>query len=160
GAPIVVSGDLGFRDTAAWWYWQPTVGRFNVLKYDGDTGLDADDWLPRIQDTIHELGGRLGKIWLPHDAKAKTFQSKHTTVDKFLSGFGAGKVSIVPMTKKSDQISAARTVIQRCAFNRTACEDGIDGLTAWEFSYNEDLGVFSREPLHNWASHPGDAFAY
>jgi phage terminase large subunit len=31
---------------------------------------------------------------------------------------------------------------------------------AWEFEYNEENGVFSREPLHNWASHPSDAFAY
>ena len=36
----------------------------------------------------------------------------------------------------------------------------MDGLIAWEYAYNEDLGVFSREPLHNWASHPADAFAY
>jgi phage terminase large subunit len=31
---------------------------------------------------------------------------------------------------------------------------------AWEFEYNDDTGVFSREPVHNWASHPSDAFAY
>ena len=34
------------------------------------------------------------------------------------------------------------------------------GLIAWEFSYSEENGVFSREPLHNWASHPSDAFSY
>ena len=48
----------------------------------------------------------------------------------------------------------------RCAFNKTQCEDGLDGLRAWEFEYSEENGVFSREPLHNWASHPSDAFAY
>jgi phage terminase large subunit len=31
---------------------------------------------------------------------------------------------------------------------------------AWEFEYNEDTLSFSKEPLHNWASHPSDAFAY
>jgi phage terminase large subunit len=41
-----------------------------------------------------------------------------------------------------------------------ACEDGIDGLAAWEFEYNEENNVFSRDPLHNWASHPSDAFSY
>ena len=73
---------------------------------------------------------------------------------------GAENCAVVPQSKKQDQISAARTVIQRCAFNRTECEAGLDGLTAWEFEYNEENGVFSREPLHNWASHPADAFAY
>jgi len=161
GSGIVVSSDIGFRDTASWWYWQRLQGGFHLLKYDGDSGLDADDWIPRIQDQIVELGAKKPEaIWLPQDAKAKTFQSKRTAMEKFLAAFGAGVVNVVPPTKKSDQISAARSVIGRCAFNKTLCEAGLDGLLAWEFEYNEELGVFSRDPLHNWASHPSDAFAY
>lgn len=159
--PIEVSSDLGFRDTASWWYWQRLAGGYHLLKYEGESGLDADDWIPRIQDNILELGAPgVGKIWLPHDARAKTFQSKHTTVEKFLTAFGAARVGLVPQTKKSDQIGAARAVIGKCAFNATACEAGLDGLSAWEYEFNDDLGVFSKEPLHNWASHPSDAFAY
>ena len=51
-------------------------------------------------------------------------------------------------------------MIDKCAFDRNGCEEGLDGLLAWEFEWNEELNVFSREPLHNWASHPGDGFAY
>lgn len=160
GAPIVVSSDIGFRDTAGWWFWQPQLGGYKVLKYIGESGFDADDWIPQLQKEIEAIGAPLGRIWLPHDARAKTFQSKHTTVDKFLTAFGAGKVAVVPQTKKLDQISAARTVINKCEFDRDGCEDGLDGLRAWEYEYNEETGVFSREPVHNWASHPSDAFAY
>ena len=161
GASIDVSGDIGFRDTASWWYWQRCLGGYSLLGYDGDSGLDANDWIPRIQNTIRDLGiKKLGKIWLPHDAMAKTFQSRHTTVERFLRGFGADRVAVVPQSKKSDQISAARAVVQKCEFHKTRCEAGIDGLLAWEFEWNDDNNVFSREPLHNWASHPADAFAY
>jgi phage terminase large subunit len=160
GAPIEITSDLGFRDTASWWYWQRLPGGFNLLKYEGDSGLDAEDWIPRIQKSITDMGAKLGRIWLPHDARAKTFQSKHTSMERFLAAFGAGKVDVVPQTKKLDQISAARAVITRCAFNRTHCEAGLDGLGAWEYEWNDDTGVFSKEPLHNWASHPSDAFAY
>jgi phage terminase large subunit len=160
GAPIEISSDLGFRDTASWWYWQRLPGGFNLLKYEGDSGLDAEDWIPRIQQSITDMGAKLGKIWLPHDARAKTFQSKHTSMERFLAAFGGGKVDVVPQTKKLDQISAARKVIANCAFNRTQCEAGLDGLGAWEYEWNDDTGVFSKEPLHNWASHPSDAFAY
>lgn len=48
GYTVEVSSDLGFRDTASFWYWQRTMGGFKLLKYEGDTGLDADDWIPRI----------------------------------------------------------------------------------------------------------------
>ena len=157
GAPIEVSSDLGFRDTASWWYWQRKLGGYTLLKYDGDSGLDADDWIPRIKE---QLGNwKLGKIWLPHDARAKTFQSKHSSIEKFLNAF-KGQVDIVAQSKKLDQISAAREVIGRCEFHKDACEDGLDGLRAWEFEWNDDNNVFSKEPLHNWASHPSDAFAY
>jgi len=160
GAPIEVSSDLGFRDTASWWYWQRCLGGYKLLLYEGDSGLDADDWIPRIQKNIVDMKAQLGQIWLPHDARAKTFQSKHSSVEKFLLAFGAGKVGIVPQSKKADQISAAREIIKHCEFHKTLCEDGLDGLTAWEFEWNEELNVFSRDPLHNWASHPSDAFAY
>ena len=160
GSPIIVSSDLGFRDTASWWYWQPVLGGFHILKYDADHGLDADEWIPRIKDELLKIGAPIGKIWLPHDAKVRTFQSRHSSQEKFMSAFGAGKIGIVPTTSKSDQIQAARNVIKACAFHGKNCGPGLDGLRAWEFIYNEDDGVFSREPKHNWASHPSDAFSY
>lgn len=162
GSDLIVSSDLGFRDTCSWWYWQPVAGGFNVLKYDFDHGMDADDWIPRVKDAIHSIGAPMGKvkIWMPQDAKAKTFQSKHTSEERFKKAFGVGNIGIVKGTSKSDQVEAARTVIKTCAFNKDACEDGLDGLRAWEFIYSEDAGVFSREPNHNWASHPSDAYAY
>jgi len=161
GPRIDVSSDLGFRDTASWWYWQRRAGGFAVLEYEGDSGMDADDWIPKIQENVLRLtGGRQAMIWLPTDAKVKTFQSKHSSVEKFLTAFGHDSVAIVPPSKKGDQISAARTVIKRCEFNKTRCDEGLDGLLAWEFEWNDDNNVFSREPLHNWASHPGDAYAY
>ena len=162
GPPIEVSSDIGFRDTSSWWYWQRQLGGFSLLAYDGASGLDADDWIPRVQETIELITGSrtIGKIWLPHDAKTKTWQSKHPSVEKFLIAFGAEHVGIVAQSKKLDQIEAARTLIKRCEFNRERCDAGLDGLLAWEFEWNDDDNVFSREPLHNWASHPGDAFAY
>lgn len=161
GYGLEVSADLGFRDTAGFWYWQRTLGGFRVLMYEGASGLDADDWIPRIQKNAKLLSNeKLAKIWLPHDARAKTFQSKYTTAEKFMDRFGAMKVDLVPQSKKMDQIEAARTIINRCEFHRDLCESGLDGLMAWEYQYNEETQIFSREPLHNWASHPSDAFAY
>jgi phage terminase large subunit len=163
GAPVEISSDIGFRDTASWWFWQRKPGGFALFDYDADNGLDADDWCQRLTERLngHKISrAQLGKIWLPHDAKAKTFQSKHSAVERFLEAFGKDKLGIVPQSKKADQISAARAVIARSEFNKTLCEPGLDGLMAWEFEWNEDNNIFSREPIHNWASHPSDAYAY
>lgn len=160
GPVIEVSSDIGFRDTASWWYWQRRAGGNALLMYEGDSGMDADEWIPRIQQNVRLLGGDGVKVHLPHDSRVKTFQSRHSTVERFLEAFGVASVRVVPISKKTDQITAARTVIKRCEFHKTRCAMGLDGLRAWEFDYNPDTQAFSREPLHNWASHPSDAFAY
>ena len=159
---IVLSCDLGYRDTTAWWYWQAVPGGFNLVDYQQGNGMDAADWIPEVREKIVSIGGSdcLGAIWMPSDAKAKTFQSKYTSMEQFIKAFGADKIKIVPQSTKKDQVEASRTMIKRCAFHRTKCEQGLDGLRAWEFKYSEESGLFSREPNHNWASHPADGFSY
>ena len=153
---IHVSSDIGFRDTATWWFWKPRLGGYDLIDYDEDTGLDADDWAERLKAKNYAYA----KIHLPHDAKVKTFQSKHSTLERFLKVFGAGKVGIVEQSKIADRINAARYILPRCRFDRDRCEAGIEGLRAWSYEYDEETKTFSREPRHDWASHPGDGFSY
>jgi phage terminase large subunit len=160
GRGIEVSSDIGFRDTASFWFWQRKLGGFSLLDYDGDSGLDAQDWIVRLQQRLTERGWPLGKIWLPHDARQKTFQSKHSVIEQFVGAFGLGKCAIVEQSSKLDRINAARTILRRSEFHKTRCEAGLDGLRAWEYEWNPDTLSFSREPLHNWASHPSDAYSY
>ena len=160
GPPIEISSDIGFRDTAAWWFWQRKNAGYSLIGFDCDSGLDAEEWIDRLQERLDDKGWPLGKIWLPHDAKAKTFQTKFTVIEQFLEAFGKGKCKIVPRTSKADRINAARRVIRICEFNLVECEEGVDGLRAWVYEKNPETLVFSKEPLHNWASHPSDGFSY
>ena len=154
--PVEVSSDIGFRDTACWWFWEPRPDGFALVDYDEDSGLDASEWVPRLQ----QRGHRIGKIWLPHDAKAKTFSTRYSAVEQFLDAFGVEKVGIVPQSKKADRINAARIVMPRCHFNRKKCAQGLAGLRSWSFKWDEDRKAFSKDPDHDWASHPGDGFSY
>jgi phage terminase large subunit len=160
GAPIEISSDIGFHDTAAWWFWQPKFGGFSLIDYDEGTGMDAPEWAKRLNEKCEANGYRLGKVWLPHDARGKTFAAQHTAQEWFWKAFGTEKVDIVPMTSKADRINAARTVIGQCEFNQVQCFAGIEALKQWRFKWDEDRKEFSKEPEHDWASHPGDGFSY
>ncbi len=160
GPGIEITSDIGFRDTASFWFWQRKIGGFSLLKYIGESGMEAADWIQRLDRELTAEGWPLALIHLPADAKAKTFATKHTAQQQFGEAFGYGRVRIVPKTSIADRINAARTVIKRCEFHATACEKGLDGLRAWEFEFNPDLQVFTKEPLHNWASHPSDGYSY
>lgn len=160
GEPVYVSSDLGFRDTASWWFWQPRLDGFGLVGYLGRSGMDADDWIEELKDYLTDRGMQLGQIWLPHDARNKTFATKHSAMERFLKAFGPEVMRLVPQTKIADRINAARRVVERCHFDETACADGVSGLESWAFEYDQATRTMSREPEHNWASHPGDAFSY
>ncbi|GAB3773777.1 hypothetical protein GCM10028796_46860 [Ramlibacter monticola] len=153
GARVVLSGDLGYRDAAAFWWWQLGEGGFSLINYDEDTGLDATEWIARIK--AHGID--IAHVYLPHDARAKTMATRHTVIEQFAR---AWPCSIVPRSGLQDRINAARIVIPHCRFNEVACSRGIDALRSWSFRYDEERKVFSAEPDHNWASHGGDGFSY
>lgn len=160
GSPIEISSDIGRRDASSWPFWQPCVGGLRIVDYDKDSGLDADEWCDRLQERIERGGYKLGKIWLPHDAKAKTFSAKHSAVEVFINRFGAQHVAIVPDSSREDRINAARRVVRRTAFHKTRTDKFRDALASWAYVYDEERREFSKEPDHNWASHDGDAFSY
>lgn len=160
GAPICISSDLGFRDTASWWFWQPRLDGFGIVGYLGASGKDADDWIEEIKEYCTRRGFNLGAIWLPHDARNKTFATKHSPLERFLAAFGSRVVHVVPQTKIADRINAARRIVGQCHFDDTACGIGLSGLVSWHFDFDTETKIMSREPVHDWASHPGDAFSY
>ena len=165
GQPIQISADLGRRDTATWWFWQPCVGGYNIVDYDSGFGIDAEEWCERLNKRLSKyklVGNRdaLGVIWLPHDARTKTFSAKESAIEIFLKYFGNKKVDITPMTSIADRINAARVVLPRVRFHETNCKVGLNGLRAWSYAYNDVTKTFGSSPLHDWASHDGDGFSY
>ena len=160
GAPIEISSDIGRRDSSSWWFWQPRVDGFGIVNHVVASGLQAGEWCEKLAKMVKSCGYKLGKIWLPHDAKAKTFSAKDTAIEQFIDYFGFDKIDVTPNSHKSDRINAARTVIEQCHFDSESCDEGIEGLAAWTFEYNEETKDFALEPKHDWASHIGDAFSY
>ena len=156
GSGIVISSDIGFSDTACWWFWQPVPGGFHLVDYIEGNGMDAEEWIEELQRKPWPLEA----IWLPHDARAKTFQSRHSVVEKFLQAFGSDKIKVAPAMRTQDKINAARSVLPRCRFDAGACAQGLLGLREWAFKYDDERKTYSKEPEHNWASHPADAFCY
>lgn len=155
GAGVEVSSDIGFRDTAAWWWWQRKPDGIALLHHDSDSGLDASDWITRLEQSPYPIS----RIWLPHDAKAKTFATKHSALEQFLRAF-PGKVKVLPNMRIADRINAARTIFPLCRFNAETCRSGMAALRAWSYVFDPVRKIFSKEPDHDWASHSSDAFTY
>jgi hypothetical protein len=153
GSRIVVSCDLGYRDAAAFWFWQLKLGGFDLVHYEEGSGLDASEWIDRLKN----CGVPIDHVYLPHDARAKTMATRFTVVEQFAQAF---QCSVVPKTNLQDRINAARSVIPHCNFHIDRCARGLEALRAWAFKWDDERKVFSSEPEHDWASHGSDAFSY
>jgi hypothetical protein len=159
--PLYVSCDIGYRDAAAFWFWQAYTDGFALVDYYEDTGLDASDWIERLA----VLPYKIDTFWLPHDARAKTFQTKHSVVQQFIDAKKSGRlkaenIKLVPQASLQDRINAARSVLPSCRFDAAACAQGLAALREWSFKYDEERRCYSAEPDHNWASHGADGFTY
>lgn len=157
GGGIIVTSDIGFRDTAAFWFWQQQPNRrFALVDYAEDNGLDAEQWI----EELRKKPWQVAKLLLPHDARAKTFQTRHTVVEQFIQSKWAQQVAVVPAMKSADKVNAARSILPRCVFDAAACAPGVLALREWSYKWDDDRRTYSKEPDHNWASHAADAFCY
>lgn len=164
-ALVIAVFDIGFADTAVCWLWQLTPSGFRLIRCIMHTGMEAQDWI----DILLKLPQPPKTVYLPHDAKARTFATKNSAQAQFMA-CRQFNTHIVPRSSIHDRINAARAIMPFCEF----CEgepgvgkpdtgqehSGLEGLQEWQYEWNEELQVYSQNPLHNWASHIGDSFSY
>lgn len=157
--PVIISSDIGYRDTAAWWFWQAQPEGLTLVNYDEWAGNDAEESVDRLGVIGRENGYRYDTIWLPHDAKAKTFATRHPAVDVFRQS-GLAVTRLVPLSKKADYINAGRVVLKTCRFHAVPCARGLAALRDWHYLYNPERKMRSAEPDHTWSSHAAESFSY
>lgn len=157
--PVILSSDIGYRDTAAWWFWQALPDGLTLVDYREGFGMDAEEWVDELRKIGDENGYEYETIWLPHDARTKTFATRHPAVETFRHS-GIAVIRVVPMAKKADYINAARIVLKTCRLNSGYCVKGLAALRDWHYIYDEERKMRSAEPDHTWSSHASTSFCY
>lgn len=153
--PVDTFWDLGFGDNVSIWFAQSIGLEFRLIDFISDNLKDIPFYLKELAQKPYVYGTH----FLPHDAKAKTLAAGGRSVQQQIAT-GGRRVQIVPGLSVADGIAAARTIFNRCWFDQERCGDGVQALKNYRYEFDENLGTFKREPLHDWASHPADAFRY
>lgn len=151
--PVYVAGDLGFTDSCAWWVWQKVAGGFKVVDYyeaDGQPISHYIDWIKSL--------GQVEKVYLPHDARAKSLQTGRSIIEVFL--YNGIYPDIVPKMALQDSIEAARQILPFCWFNEEKTYEGLEHLRAYSRTWDEKTSSFKDRPNHDSHSHAADAFRY
>lgn len=146
--------DLGYTDSCSWWGWQTTPDGYRVVDF-----YEADSQpIAHYIDWVKNRPYKVGTVWLPHDAKAKSLQTGKSIIEQFLQ---AGIVPrLVPELSLQDGIEAARLVIDKCWFDEAATYEGVEHLRAYQREWDERTQTYRNRPRHDQHSHASDAFRY
>lgn len=154
GVPVQTFWDLGVDDSTSIWFVQQIGFEFHLIDYLEGTGQGLPYYLKALQDRPYLYS----KHHLPHDARARELGTGKS-IEELMRA--AGKpVVIVPMLSVADGINAGRAIMDRCYFDADRCADGLQGLRHYRYGDVEERGVKTKQPIHDWASHPADAYRY
>ncbi|ANL71163.1 phage terminase large subunit-like protein [Rhizobium phaseoli] len=162
GYPVHTISDIGMDDANSVWLFQVLPGRVRMIGYFEHTGTGMDGMLDELERRARDNGYVYGVHNMPHDIKVREWtRGGMTRIEIMLTEVrarGLGTVRKVERAYVHDRINGTRRILAKVEFDQAGCADGIKCLRNYRKDWDEDLGVFRDEPLHNWASHGADAF--
>jgi hypothetical protein len=174
--PVNTFWDFGVNDSNAIWFHQLVGIQHRWFYYIQGTGKGLRHWYIDVCEKHRKRHGyRWGRHYLPHDAEAEMQGEVVTTKKKILEGLGmgsgeGGEIKVVPRVATISQgIEITRKALEgnHWFYDHIPNEDegddmgagmGIKCLDGYQYVWDEKRGMWSAEPLHNWASHGSDAW--
>lgn len=144
---LVYTGwDLGVDDETAIWFIQRVGREFHAIDFYQNSG----EGFKHYRDVCEEKGYSYGGHLFPHDARAKEISTGTSREEVLIELFGADMVTVVPMSKVEDGITAVRGLLPVMWFDQAKTLEGFTALKNYQ-------KTAAGRPKHDWASHPADA---
>jgi len=158
GVPVNRAWDLGVTDDTSVWFYQAQGGQIVILDHMVSSNAGVEYYWDEINARYEARGWIHGTDYVPHDAKVKEWGSGRTRVET-MSALGLNPM-LVPLSTIEDGINAVRRLLPLCVFHPRCEEGGISALEQYQREWDDDNKCFKKTALHNWCSHPADAFRY
>ncbi len=181
--PVFTAWDLGYNDDTSIWFYQVIGGRVRVIDYYYASGQGVAHYAgqligreveltisshrvtaeygPELPEAAHRKAYVYGRHNLPHDAEQRRVEAAGKSIrDQLAAVVEHRTINIVPNESLETGIQAVRAMLPVVSMDADRCEDGIEALRQYQREWDEERKVFAARPLHNWCSHPADAFRY
>lgn len=147
--------DLGVDDATAIWFVQRLNREVRIIDYYEMSG----EGLAHFAKVLKDKDYRYSYHVLPHDV-AVTELGTGKSRKEVAESMGIKPITVAPRLEVADGIEAVRNMLSRCYFDEEKCSEGVKALKNYRKHWNEDMGVWSSKPRHDWSSHASDAFRY
>ena len=157
--PVHTAWDLGMGDATAIWSFQALPsGSFHFIDYYENNGESLEHYAKYLKKQQQEKDFIFGTHFLPHDAANRELIAG---IDRIMALRDLGiNATVVKKASVDEGIQALRSLLNRCYFDATNCEQGIKCLDFYCKKYNEAMKIYYDTPLHNRWSHGADAARY
>lgn len=156
-APLNTFWDIGIDDFTAIWVHQQVGTAHHFIGYHEGSGEPLQHYWNLLKERHLKPGFAFGTHYLPHDAAKRDPKDGKTYADE-AEKLGMRPIRVVPATDLLKGIQATRDGIAISRFDEVACAEGIKRLSKYRRAWNERLGCFQSQPLHDDNSHGADAF--
>lgn len=146
--------DLGWGDSTTCWMFQVIAQEFRFIDYLEGTGRDIGSYLKDLKERPYGWGAD----YMPWDAASTGQLATGKSIEQIMRASGRKHVVVVKQNLVHVGIDAARRLMPKCWFDIEQCADGVQALRHYRYGTIAALGTPTREPLHDWASHPADGF--
>lgn len=152
--PVLTAWDLGQADFSSIFFYQiPPSGEIKIIDYWEATDTPID----QIAQILTAKGYTYGSHIWPSDARARgrggiTFEQQARGVN--LQGIVLEQHGLL------DGINLVRTKLSQMWFDQEKCKVALEHLEKYKKKWNNVMGGFTSEPLHDEHSHCCDALRY
>jgi hypothetical protein len=155
--PVNTFSDIGVDDQNATWFHQTDGVRHRFIDYTESAGLDG--FISSIDERQRTRRFVYGKHYGPHDLENRDWSAPGLKTRRQVAlEFGVPFIVVPKVAFKIEAIEAARRFIATSWFDQEHCgEAGVKALDNYRKTWNDKLGGFGTEPVHDWASHGADA---
>lgn len=143
--------DLGIGDATAIVCAQLVGKEIHVIDYYEAVGEPLTHYVEWLDSKPYRYGMDL----LPHDAGARELGTGKTREE--LLRLNGRKVRVLKRQDIDDGINAVKLMLPRCWFDRVRTERLRECLAHYHRDFNDRMGIFKDNPVHDWSSHCADA---
>jgi hypothetical protein len=151
--PVETWWDIGF-DATAIIFVQKHQNERRFIDFMMEPNGALDYWIKKVLDKPYIYSNHIG----PWDLTVRDFVHKKRRIDEALR-LGI-RFTICKRHFVDDGIGEVRRYLRRykCVFDADKCGRLIDALLEYHREWDESAQTFKEQPVHDWASHPADAF--
>lgn len=152
--PVYFAMDLGMRDLFVIVFWQCFEGQTRII---GEY-VNHRVGLEHYCEYLYSTGFRYARMFGPHDLANQDLMGGGRTRLDIFQEYGI-PMEVLPKIPVADGIQAVKLMLANTWIDES-CKWVIDSLDNYSYAWDDMLGHWKKEPIHNKWSHGADAVRY